>query len=226
MLQYAPMTRAVLWDLDGTLVDSEEYHWQAWRDAMAAEGVRITRDQFLETFGWRNDSIIPRWLGAEATPEHVERIGAAKEANYRSLVRRYGIAPSPGADVWVRRLHREGWLQAVASSAPRLNIEVVLEVLGLASCFEAIVSAEDVQRGKPDPEVFLLAASRLGVEASRSIVVEDARAGVEAAQRAGMRSIGLTRSGASLGADVEVGSLRELPEGVFEDLLSREPERP
>ena len=130
---------------------------------MAAEGVPITRDQFLETFGWRNDSIIPRWLGGAVTPERAERIGEAKEANYRSLVRSNGIAPSPGADAWVRRLNGEGWLQAVASSAPRLNIEVVLEVLGLAGCFQAIVSAEDVHRGKPDPEVFLLAASRLGV---------------------------------------------------------------
>ncbi len=215
------MTGAVLWDLDGTLVDSEEYHWQAWRDAMAAEGVRITREQFLETFGWRNDSIIPRWLGGEATPERVERIGEAKEANYRALVRRNGIAPSPGADEWVRRLHREGWAQAIASSAPRLNIEVVLEVLQLTDCFRAIVSAEDVHRGKPDPEVFLLAASRLGATPDRSIVVEDARAGVEAARRAGMRSIGLSRSGASLGADIEVTSLAALPDGAFQELLGR-----
>ncbi len=213
------MTGAVLWDLDGTLVDSEEYHWRAWRDAMAAEGVPITRDQFLETFGWRNDSIIPRWLGGTVTPERVERIGEAKEANYRSLVRSNGIAPSPGADAWVRRLGGEGWLQAVASSAPRLNIEVVLEVLGLAGCFQAIVSAEDVHRGKPDPEVFVLAASRLGVAPDRSIVVEDARAGVEAAHRAGMRCIGLSRSGARLGADLEVASLTALPSSAFRDLI-------
>lgn len=214
------MTGAVLWDLDGTIVDSEEYHWRAWRDAMAAEGAPITREQFLETFGWRNDAIIPRWLGNGATPERVERIGDAKEANYRSLVRQNGIEPLPGADDWVRRLNAEGWVQAIASSAPGLNIQVVLEVLGLAGCFQAIVSAEDVHRGKPDPEVFLLAASRLGVPPERSIVVEDARAGVEAARRAGMRSIALSRTGAKLGADLEVASFRELPLKAFRDLLS------
>ncbi len=213
------MTGAVLWDLDGTLVDSEEHHWRAWQNAMAAEGVPITRDQFLETFGWRNDSIIPHWFGDTVTPERVESIGNAKEANYRSLVRSSGIAPSPGADDWVRRLSGQGWLQAVASSAPRLNIEVVLEVLGLAGCFQAIVSAEDVHRGKPDPEVFIQAASRLGVASDRSIVVEDARAGVEAAHRAGMRCIGLSRSGARLGADLEVASLTALPPTTFRDLI-------
>jgi beta-phosphoglucomutase len=213
------MTGAVLWDLDGTLVDSEEYHWRAWRDTMAAEGAPITREQFLETFGWRNDAIIPRLLGASVAQERIERIGGAKEANYRSLVRNHGIAPSPGADVWVRRLHGEGWLQAVASSAPRLNIEVVLEALGLADCFRAIVSAEDVHRGKPDPEVFLLAASRLGVGNGQSIVVEDARAGVEAARRAGMRCIALSRSGDRLGADIEVPSLAALHPTAFQDLV-------
>lgn len=213
------MTGAVLWDLDGTLVDSEEYHWQAWQDVMAAEGIPITREQFLETFGWRNDSIIPRWLGSAADPERIQRIGDSKEAKYRSLVRANGIAPLPGADAWVRLLNAEGWLQAVASSAPRLNIEVVLEALGLAGCFQAIVSAEDVHRGKPDPEVFVLAASRLGAEADRSVVVEDARAGVEAARRAGMRCIGVSRGGAALGADLEVESLADLPSSAFRDLI-------
>jgi len=91
--------------------------------------------------------------------------------------------------------------------------------LGLTDCFQAIVAAEDVHRGKPDPEVFVLAASRLGAEADRSIVVEDALAGVEAARRAGMRCIGVSRSGVTLGADVEVKSLADLPSTAFSDLI-------
>lgn len=213
------MTGAVLWDLDGTLVDSEEYHWQAWRDTMAAEGVPITREQFLATFGWRNDAIIPRWLGAAATPERIERIGEAKEINYRGLVRSGGATAAPGAEEWLRRLRQEGWRQAVASSAPRGNIEVVLEALGLGGCFQAIVSAEDVHRGKPDPEVFLLAAGRVGMNPARSIVVEDAAAGIEAARRAGMRSVGVKRGGTPLGADLEVASLDALPPDAFTRLL-------
>jgi len=208
----------VLWDLDGTLVDSEEYHWRAWRDTMEAEGVVLTHEQFLATFGLRNDAIIPQWLGPRTGAERVARIGGAKETAYRALVRSGGLAPLPGAVEWVRRLAAEGWRQAVASSAPRENIDVVLEAIGLAGCFEAIVSAEDVRRGKPDPEVFLAAAARLGVEPRRSIVVEDAAAGVEAARRAGMRSIGVKRT--PLGADLDAPSLAALPPGAFTGLLA------
>ena len=208
------MTGAVLWDMDGTLVDSEEFHWLSWRDTMTAEGVPITRPQFLETFGQRNDAILPRWLGADAAVERVQRVGDAKEELYRKLVRDGSLKPLPGAAEWVKRLHQEGWLQAIASSAPRANVEVVLEVIGLADCFQAIVSAEDVTAGKPDPQVFLIAAARLGVPASRCIVVEDAAAGVEAARRAGMRSIGVRR-GERLKADVGVASLEELPQDAF-----------
>lgn len=210
---------AVLWDMDGTLVDSEEFHWLSWRDTMAAEGLPITRDQFLVTFGQRNDSILPHWLGAGATPDRVQRIGDAKEALYRKLVRESGLAPLPGAAEWVRRLHQEKWRQAVASSAPRANLDVVLKVIGLAGCFQAVASAEDVTAGKPDPQVFLTAASRLQTPPGQCVVVEDAAAGVEAARRAGMRSIGVSRKG-SLAADVAVSSLADLPPDIFAKLLS------
>ena len=214
------MTGAVLWDMDGTLVDSEEYHWLSWRDTMAAEGIPITHDQFVVTFGQRNDSILPRWLGDGATPDRIQRIGDAKEELYRKLVREGGLVPLPGAADWVQRLQAESWRQAIASSAPRANLDVVLEVIGLARCFDALVSAEDVTVGKPDPQVFLKAASRLGMPPSQCVVVEDAAAGVEAARRAGMRSIGVSRKTA-LEADVAVSSLAELAPNVFVRLLTR-----
>jgi len=214
-----PSPRAVFWDLDGTLVDSEDLHWQAWRDTVAAEGVSITREQFLATFGLRNDSVIPQLLGVAVAPERLRRIGEAKEACYRNLVRQGRLAPSPGAANWLRRLHREEWLQAVASSAPRLNVDTVLDTLRFAPYFQAIVSAEDVHTGKPDPEVFLVAASRLNVPASRCIVVEDAPAGLEAARRAGMRSIALSPTGPHLDADIVVTSLAALPADAFRALL-------
>ncbi|HZD32847.1 MAG TPA: HAD family phosphatase, partial [Candidatus Angelobacter sp.] len=145
--------RAVLWDLDGTLVDSEELHWLSWRDTMADEGIAIAHDQFLSSFGRRNDAIIPAWLGDAATPERMRKIEDAKESRFRRLVREKGISSLPGAVAWVRRLNESGWLQAIASSAPRANVEAVLEAMGTASDFQGIVSAEDVRRGKPDPEV-------------------------------------------------------------------------
>jgi beta-phosphoglucomutase len=211
---------AVLWDMDGTLVDSEEFHWLSWRDTMAAEGLPITRDQFVVTFGQRNDSILPHWLGAGATPDRIQHVGDAKEALYRKLVRDSGIAPLPGAAEWVGRLQRGKWRQAVASSAPRANIDVVLEVIGLVRCFQAIVSAEDVTAGKPDPQVFLTAASRLETPPAQCVVVEDAAAGVEAARRTGMHSIGVSRKG-SLAADIAISSLADLAPDAFLKLLAR-----
>ena len=211
--------RAVLWDMDGTLIDSEEFHWISWRDTMASVDITITHEQFLSSFGQRNDSIIPQWLGTAATSDEIERISNSKEERYRDLIRRYGISPLPGVAHWVHRLHKEGWLQAVASAAPRANIDAVLEALSATHVFQAIVSADDVHRGKPDPEVYLLAAARVGVPPERCIVVEDAVAGVEGARRAGIRSIGVNHDGVPLPADITLRSLDLLAPDAFEKLL-------
>jgi beta-phosphoglucomutase len=211
-------TGAVLWDLDGTLIDSEQYHWLAWRDAMAAEGVALTHAQFLKTFGLRNDAIIPQWIPAAPTTE-IDRIADAKEQLYRRLIREGGLVPLPGAAEWTARLAREGWRQAIASSAPRENIDAVLAVLDLGPVFQAVVSAEDVTFGKPDPQVFLTAAARLDSSPARCIVVEDAPAGIAAARRAGMASIGVNRNGVPLAADLAVRSLADLPPDAFARLL-------
>lgn len=215
------MRRAVLWDLDGTLVDSEEYHWHAWRHTFAAEGVTITYAQFRETFGWRNDAIIPKLMpGIDAA--RVAEIGDAKETAYRRMVREDGLEPLPGVAETVHRLREHGWLQAVASSAPRENIRVVLDATGLDSSFDAIVSAEDVRHGKPDPEVFLAAAARLGIPPQHCIVVEDAPAGIEAGRCAGMKTVGVG-SGRDLRlADVAVASLKHLQDDAFDKLVAPE----
>lgn len=214
------MSGAVLWDLDGTLADSSEYHWQSWRDTMAAEGVTLTFDRFLARFGQKNDRILRAWLGDAVTPERIQRIGDAKEAAYRRLARQAGLTALPGAAAWVSRLHREGWRQAIASSAPRLNVEVMLEALAFGDVFDAIVSAEDVTAGKPDPQVFLAAARALHAGPHQSIVVEDAAAGIEAARRAGMRCIGVSRT-EDLDADTAVRTLEDLAPDAFARLLAR-----
>jgi len=214
--------RAVLWDMDGTLIDSEEFHWKSWQLTLQDEGIPITREQFLSTFGQRNDSIISLWLGSKATAERAARISESKETMYRHLVRRDGISPLPGVADWVRRLHGQGWRQAIASAAPRANIETVLEVLSATHIFDAVVSAEDVHRGKPDPEVYLLAAARVGVAPVRCVVVEDAAAGIDAAHAAGMRSIGVGKNSKRLaGADLVVRSLDLLNSDAFNTLLEQ-----
>ena len=211
--------RAVLWDLDGTLVDSEREHWHAWRETMAAEGLPITFEQFASTFGRRNASFLSEWLEAGASAERVEQVAHAKEACFRRLIETERVLPLPGASEWIERLHQQGWLQAIASSAPRQNVGAMLRSAGIGGQIEVVVAAEDVHIGKPDPQVFLMAAERLGVPPARCIVVEDAVAGIEGARRAGMRSIGVSRSGIPLAADLKVTSLADLPPDAFDRLL-------
>lgn len=210
--------RAVLWDLDGTLVDSGDYHWRSWRTVMEAQGLPLTYEQFLASFGQRNDRILAGWLGPGATPERMQRIGDAKEAEYRRIARTEGLTALPGALRWARTLHESGWKQAIATSAPRANADVMLDATGLAPYFDVVIAAEDVSVGKPDPQVFLTAASRLGATPSRSIVVEDAAAGIEAARRAGMKSIGVSAT-ATLPANLFVRSLMDLPANAFDALI-------
>lgn len=212
--------RAVLWDLDGTLADSREYHWRSWRDTIAPFGITLTDAQFSASFGQRNDAIIPAWLGDRATPTLIRDIGDAKEALYREMLAAGGIAPLPGAADWVRQLHADGWRQAIASSAPRANVTLMARLLGFTDAMGALIGAEDVQHGKPAPDVFLAAAAALGVSPDRAVVVEDAAAGIEAARRAGMPCIGVGDNGTDA-ALVRAHALDQLPADTFARLIPR-----
>ena len=134
---------AVLWDLDGTLADSLAPHWVAWRQTMLREFERITYQQFLHSFGKKNDLILREWLGDNITPERIARVGGAKEALFRQIIERDGLTPMPGARAWVLRLAAEGWRQAIASSAPRANVEAAMRALDFGGCFQAQAAAED-----------------------------------------------------------------------------------
>jgi beta-phosphoglucomutase family hydrolase len=213
-------TRAVLWDMDGTLLDSAKYHWLSWREVLADEGFELTRELFAESFGRRNDATLRAYFGEEFPLSEVERIGAIKEARYRDMVRRQGVEFLPGVEHWLARLKADGWRQALASSASLLNVETILGGLKIADFFDATVSAEDVQTGKPNPEVFLVAAARVSVPPARCVVIEDAPSGIEAARLAGMRTIGVLSSHISLSADVVVRTLDELPEDAFDRLVA------
>jgi HAD superfamily hydrolase (TIGR01509 family) len=216
----AEVPGAALWDLDGTLIDSAPLHWIAWRETMAARDYDLQPVEFANSFGKRNDTILRGLLGPGLPPAEIERISDAKEVRYRQLVQERGIELLPGARAWLDRLKDEGWRQALATSAPLGNIDATLDPLGLTGFFEAVVSAEEVGRGKPDPLIFLTAAERLGVVPARCVVVEDAPAGLEGARRAGMRAIGvLSPHFSTLTADLVVSSLEALPERAFDQLL-------
>ena len=203
--------------MDGTLIDSAEYHWLTWRDTFAGLDVPLTEAEFRGWFGSRNDRILKQYFPAIA-PADIARIGDEKETRYRAMVRDRGITLLPGVGEWLERLHAAGWRQAVASSAPPANIEVLVEVLHLGPLLDAMVSAEEVAHGKPAPDVFLRAADKLGVAPGRSVVVEDAAVGVEAGRRGGMRTIGIG-SPERLDADVVTASMADLPPDTFDRLV-------
>lgn len=180
---------AVLWDLDGVLVDSTRHHYEAYRRLLAECGRGLTFDEFRNLIGLRNETILRRLLG-ELPPEEVERLSRRKEDLFRERIAG-NVEALPGAVGLVRRLREEGVLMAIVSSTPRANIDLILGSLGLADAFSAVVGAEDARRGKPDPEGFLVAAERVGVAPAGCVVLEDAPEGIAGAKAAGMRCIGV-----------------------------------
>jgi beta-phosphoglucomutase family hydrolase len=183
--------KAVLWDLDGVLVDSAPFHFQAWRELLASLGRELGEADFRRTFGLRNDAIL-RDLVGDLAPAEVERLAARKEELFRRAALG-NIVPLPGALALLRLLHERGFKLALVSSTPHGNIDLILGSLGVEAAFDVIVGEEDVSQGKPDPEGFLLAAKRLRAPPEECVVIEDAPVGVEAAKRGGMRCVGVSR---------------------------------
>lgn len=184
--------KAVIWDMDGVIADSGPYHLAAWQEILGKRGVKFTAGDFKHSFGLRNDNIIRNTLGKISQAE-VDTIAREKEATFRRLAGRK-IKPLPGALELLRTLKKEGFRMAIASSTSSENIELVTDTLGTADCFQAVVTGHDVTEGKPNPQVFLLAARRLGVEPTNCLVIEDAVVGVTAAKRAGMYCLAVTNT--------------------------------
>lgn len=210
-------TLGVIWDMDGVLVDTGDLHYHAWEQVLGEEGLFFSPDQFRRTFGMHNASILEMLLGEPPDSATLARISERKEALFRGFIRGQAT-PMPGVLGWLSRLQQRGVLQAVASGAPPVNIEFLVDELGIRSFFSALVSSEGMP-GKPDPAVFLEAARRLGLPARRCVVVEDGLPGLEAARRAGMRCIAVTTThpaSALQAADRVVGTLDELPEDGFD----------
>ena len=185
---------AVIWDVDGVLIDSGEQHRRAWEQLAREEGLPYSDAAFWATFGMRNADIFPRMFGVSGPPERLVALGDRKEAIYRALLAE-DAAPLPGAKELLAALHAAGYRQALGSSAPPANLEAIISLLGLASFLDAIVSGEQVAHGKPAPDIFLAAAERLGIPPAHCLVIEDAPAGVAAAHAGGMRCLAVRRAG-------------------------------
>jgi len=217
----------VIFDMDGVLVDSYRAHFESWRRLAGAHGLTdITEPQFAATFGRTSRAIIVDLWGDRFSDAEVAVMDAEKEACYRDVVRRE-FPEMDGAGELVAALHAAGFRLAIGSSGPPENVRVVLDCLPHAECISATVTGREVAHGKPDPEVFLIAARKLGVPPARCAVIEDAPAGVEAARRAGMGAVAITgtapREKLAERAHLVVDSLRELSPRLIANLIYAQP---
>lgn len=217
------MQLAVIFDVDGVLVDSYQAHYDAWIASCAELGIPLDEETFVRTFGRTNADIFEMLAPGRFTAAEANDIGATKEQLYRDM---FAAAPKliPGGAELVESLKAAGFRVAFGSSGPPENVHFHVDLLGVGGRLDAVITGADVTRGKPDPQVFLMAAERMGVPPAECAVIEDAVAGVEAANRAGMSSIGLvgtTTRGKLSHAKLVVDSLAELTPELLRNLIER-----
>ncbi len=214
---------AVIWDMDGVIVDSGPYHFKSWQYVFHKRGARFSESDFRSVFGQRNDTIIGKTL-SDISPEEVRIVAAEKEDKFREVVAGH-VRAFPGVMGLITSLHEHDIKLAIASSAPPENIRLITGSLGIADRFQAVVWGREVPEGKPSPLIFLLAAQRLLVTPSGCVVIEDSIAGVEAAGRAGMKCVAVTNTNSReklARADLLVDSLEDLSFTTLAGLWKKE----
>ncbi|MCE0482721.1 MAG: HAD family phosphatase [Methylacidiphilales bacterium] len=181
--------RGAVFDWDGVIINSAAHHEESWTRLARELDKPLPDGHFKRGFGMKNEVIFPNILHWTSDPVEIRIYSLRKEAIYREIVVEKGVKPLPGVESWLKNLRAENIPCVVASSTHLENITTTLEVLGFENYFAAIVSAEDVKKGKPDPEVFLTAAKKIGAEPAQSVVFEDALVGISAGKAAGMKVV-------------------------------------
>lgn len=209
---------ALIFDMDGTLVHNMPTHNQAWSDTLAEAGIQINLDEFNRaTTGKKNIEILRMMLGEQLSEEEIARWSERKELLYRQ---RFACCrePLPGLLRLLEQAHAMKLPMAVATAAPPENVSFILDELDLRRHFKAVVNANDVKNGKPDPEIFLKAARSLGAQPQSCLVFEDALAGIEAARRAGMDAVMLCTTIEAREVEGQPHVLRAAPDFTHLDL--------
>jgi HAD superfamily hydrolase (TIGR01509 family) len=181
--------RAVLWDLDGTLVETTSLHYHAWQRTMDDFGEPYSYEEFAAGFGRSNRSVLAEKFRIEPHAPRIHEIGEYKEAMVRRLLPETELQLLPGVADTLSMLAAAGVCQAISSSGPMANIVAIVAKLGIGDSFLSILSGANLPRGKPHPDLFLNSAASLGVSPHACIVVEDSIHGIEGARRSGMASI-------------------------------------
>jgi HAD superfamily hydrolase (TIGR01509 family) len=185
-----PLPKAILWDMDGVLADTSQLHFETWERILTEQGISFDQQKFHLIYGLKNRDLLPFLVGKALEPQLIEWIADQKELAFRQALPGH-LSLLPGVLEWLQRFNSLGCKQAVASSAPPENVEALVDELGIRNYFDALVTPGNLP-GKPDPAVFLLAASQLVVHPEYCVVIEDSIPGIEAARRANMRCIAVT----------------------------------
>jgi beta-phosphoglucomutase family hydrolase len=183
--------KAFLFDLNGTMIDDMQYHIHAWHRIFNSLGANISLDRMKAECYGKNHEVIERILPGRFTEEEKNEMSMAKEREYQKAFRPH-LKLLPGLDEFLQKANEAGIMMAIGSAAIMFNVDFVLDNLHLRHYFQAIISADEVKRSKPDPETFLKCAEALKISPNDCIVFEDAPKGVESAHNAGMRSVVLT----------------------------------
>ena len=218
------MIFGAIFDWDGVIIDSSSYHEESWELLAKQENKALPPGYFKKAFGKKNENIIPDVLKWTQKKKEIQRLSDLKEKLYRQIMSDRGISPLPGVKPFLKMLQKNKTPCAVGSSTPSLNITTALGLLGLENCFSTIIAAEDVSKGKPDPQVFLLAAKKLHLSPEQCIVFEDAFVGIQAAKAGGMKVVAVTTThpGFELTeADLVVDRLDELSVAQLEELFKK-----
>lgn len=181
---------AILWDMDGTIVDSKDCHFHAWVQTLERYGVALDEEKFITSFGRNNTISLPTYLGYQPEPIVFNQIVQEKESLFLELV----LADSklvPGVESWLTAANEHGISQALASSSAPEIIDLLLDKFGLKHYFNAIVPGAQLP-SKPDPEIFLQAARKVDRQPAMCVVIEDSLAGVQGSKNAGMKCIAVT----------------------------------
>lgn len=219
------MNFAVIFDMDGVIIDSNPYHKIAWKTFCEQHGFDL-RDDYLEEniYGRTDKDALPILFNRQLDPELIQEYGDEINATYRDVYSPY-IKPLNGFVNFLEMLKKNNIPYAIATSAPPVNVEYVLSHLKLVSDFNTIIDATQITNSKPDPEIYLTASSRLGIKAANCIVFEDSLSGIESAQAAGMKVVGLTtthNSGELMQTDLIVDDFTNITVKTLEKLITSE----
>ncbi len=191
------MIKALIFDMDGTIVDNMQVHTAIWLELLADYGITMTPLQFqAATAGNTNSQLLRSLLNPQMSDAELAAIAHEKETRYRERFRPF-LRPMAGLEALLQQAQQANMILAVATAANEPNIEYVLDGLNLRHYFATVVGADDVARGKPEPDLFLLVAERLKLVPETCLVFEDSLAGLEAAHRAGMQAVAITTSHAA-----------------------------